>query len=209
MEARNKIMFPLIVSSSTTIMAFLSLLFAKSQALHDFGLFTSLSLAGTLFFVLTAVPYLLSPFEKKIVFPKDNYLDSLMETIEIKDQKSNKWMLLAIGIITTVLLFFAFEIQFENDLNKLNFYPKTLKKAELALQNINPDTEKRINMLVSNDVTDKAIEINREVYKKLLIIERKGLLKETSSLGVFLIPNNEQEERISTWNSGLVVVVSS
>jgi len=201
LKTRNEILLPLTASGLTTIIAFLSLLFADSKALHDFGLFTSLSLAGTLIFVLTVLPYILKPFEKTLNFSKTEGLDKLLDKIVINDGRPNKKLIWGIGLATVILLFFATNIKFEDDFNKLNFSTETLKKSERELQNLNPDIEKRINMLVTDASSETALENNFELKKELDKLMNEGYIRETNSLAIFLIPINVQKKRIEIWNA--------
>ena len=49
---------PMLIGCTTTVGAFLSLLFAKSEALHDFGLFAAFSLIGAMLFSIFVSPQL-------------------------------------------------------------------------------------------------------------------------------------------------------
>ena len=51
---------PMLIGCTTTVGAFLSLLFAKSEALHDFGLFAAFSLIGAMLFSIIVLPHLLA-----------------------------------------------------------------------------------------------------------------------------------------------------
>jgi predicted exporter len=61
----KNIAFPMTVGSITTVGAFMSLLFVKSEALRDFGLFSSLTLIGALLFVLLCLPVITKGRNKK------------------------------------------------------------------------------------------------------------------------------------------------
>ncbi|SMD32189.1 1-acyl-sn-glycerol-3-phosphate acyltransferases [Reichenbachiella faecimaris] len=200
-HTRNQILFPLSTSAVTTIMAFLSLLFAQSQALHDFGLLTSLSLAGTLFFVLMILPYLLKPFQAKFNFDRTNRLDQWMEKIDIQDQHVAKPMLWTIIMATILFAYFASDVEFEDDLNKLNFYPESLKKDERALQNIDPDLEKRLTIVANHADLKEAIQTNFLLDNKLKSDELASAIHSQASLALFLIPESEQQKRITRWNN--------
>ena len=51
-----------------------------------------------------------------------------MDRVEINDEKGNKWFFRGIILVTLVLLYFAYDIKFEDDLAKLNFYPERVKE---------------------------------------------------------------------------------
>ncbi|MGL1886410.1 MAG: 1-acyl-sn-glycerol-3-phosphate acyltransferase [Reichenbachiella sp.] len=199
-QTRKEIFFPLLISGTTTIVAFFSLVFAESKTLQDFGLFTSISLAGTLFFVLTGLPILLSIFEKNITFSKSNKLDEWLEKIKIGETSPSKTLLLSIFLLTGIFLYSGFDIQFEDDLQKINFYPEELKAREVALQNIDPNTETRLSVVASNEEGSTAEFANAEVFKVIKKLSSDHSIKELGTVAPILIPQETQLKRIQLWN---------
>ncbi|UXP30759.1 1-acyl-sn-glycerol-3-phosphate acyltransferase [Reichenbachiella agarivorans] len=198
--SRNDIMFPLLISGGTTIVAFMSLLFADSKALQDFGLFTSLSLMGTLFFILTGLPLILRPFEKKIQFPPINQLDKWVDKIKIGQSIPSFKSMAAFLLLTGVMLYFGMDVQFEDDLRKINYYPAELQKREVALQNINPETEQRITILSKNTIDHSTEWNNQLLFDQLRDLQQDGDVKSFFSLAPIMISTEEQAIRIQRWN---------
>ncbi|WP_242499198.1 MMPL family transporter [Flavobacterium sp. 140616W15] len=64
------ITMPVIMSSSTTAVAFLCLLFVKSDALNDLGIFAAVIVMASAFFSLLIVPHLYKPKENNSVHKK-------------------------------------------------------------------------------------------------------------------------------------------
>ena len=200
-ETRKQILLPLLVSGTTTIVAFLALTFAQSEVLHDFGLFTAFSLAGALVFVLAFLPTLLKPFEQKLNFKSSNKLDDWFEKINLEPQGRGKWMIPIILVLTVVFFFFASDVEFESDLNNINYYPEALKQAELKHQNINPDTEKRINFLVEGKDNNDAANKNLALYSYLNGHRQDFGISEINSLGLLLVSEDLQREKILKWKA--------
>jgi len=200
LETRNAILFPLGVSSLTTIAAFLSLTFAESKVLQDFGLFTSLSLLGTGLFVLGILPLLLRRVESTLKFSGPNPVDSFFDKIEIQDKQLSVWKLVLFFITTGILFYNALDIQFESDLSKLHYYPEELKARERSLQDIDPDTEGRLNILVGDSNLDTSILRNYHLYQKLEQQKDLGLVQESLGLGMLLIPKEVQTQKVARWN---------
>ncbi|SHK12881.1 1-acyl-sn-glycerol-3-phosphate acyltransferases [Reichenbachiella agariperforans] len=200
-KSRDETMFPLLISAGTTIVAFLSLLFADSKTLNDFGLFTSLSLAGTLFFILTALPLILRRFEKGIKFTKTNPLDRLFAKIKIGQSIPSKWSMFIFIGLTSWMLYMGIDVQFESDLRKINYYPDELQQREIALRNTHPTTEQHLTML-SVAADDHSPEWNNEqLADKLHELQNQNIIKSHFSLAPFLISKEKQQERIARWNS--------
>ncbi len=198
-DTRKQILLPLLASGTTTIVAFISLTFAKSKVLHDFGLFTTFSLIGALLFVLFFLPLLLQPFEKRIRFSNSNRLDDWFDKINLEPNNRSKWFITFIVLTTSMLTYFAFDIKFESDINNINFYPDYLKRAELEHQNINPDIEKRVYFLVDGDDNNDVALINTRLYKKLSSLRDTFNIKEINSLGLFVLSDEEQQQKINMW----------
>jgi len=199
-KTRNSIAFPLIISSVTTIIAFFSLTFANSEALRDFGLFTGLSLLFTLLFILFLLPHLIQLLGKKSMQSRSKKLDILVQKFSAEKIKQPRWMLLVILVATCFLAFFANDVAFENDLTKLNFYPEYLKKKEIAHQNINPDNEKRITIVVHGATENEAAERNRLLFKTLTASASEKKL-EVNSIGSFILPEKDIEQRSAAWKA--------
>ncbi|MCE7056473.1 methyltransferase domain-containing protein [Algoriphagus sp. AGSA1] len=199
-KTRNSIAFPLMISSITTIIAFFSLTFANSEALRDFGIFTGLSLLFTLLFILLLLPHLIQLMGGQVQKSGSERLDLLVEKFNSEGDKQPKWVLFVVLSATVFLAFRTNDVGFENDLSKLNFYPQELKKKEISHQNINPDREKRITVVSHGATENEAAEQNRLLFKTLTNHEGKNRL-EVSSIGSFLLPANEIEQKADAWTS--------
>ena len=55
-------------------------------------------------------------------------------------------------------------------------------------------------MLVSSITKDSSININRKVLHELNLLQKEGLIRESNSLGIFLISEKEQKEKLEEWN---------
>ena len=199
-KTRNSIAFPLIVSSFTTIIAFFSLTFANSEALRDFGTFTGLSLLFTLLFILLLFPHLIQILGKKNLREGSPKLDTLIEKFSSEQIKQPKWLLPFILLTTCFLGFFASEVAFENDLNKLNYYPDFLKQKEIIHQNINPDKEKRITIIAYGNTENDAAITNRALFDALT--EDSLLENQTvNSMATFLLSTDEIQTKSIAWEN--------
>jgi len=121
-ETLKDVSSPMLLGCATTVAAFFCLNFLHSEVLADFGTFAGLSLIGTAFFALLGLPHLatLAKF-KPMAEPKE------------KQPMAFKWKaLLFFSLIgATVFLWnFTDEVEFENDLNKINYFPEHLQKAQ-------------------------------------------------------------------------------
>lgn len=121
-ETLKDVSSPMLLGCATTVAAFFCLNFLHSEVLADFGTFAGLSLIGTAFFALLGLPHLASFAKFK---PHTEAAPS--EPLKFK------WKaLLFFSLIgATIFLWnFADEVEFENDLNKINYFPEHLQRAQ-------------------------------------------------------------------------------
>lgn len=120
-QTLREVAFPLVLGSATTVFALLALRFLHSEVLRDFGTFGALTLAFTALFVLVVMPHLA------------RLLPSEPEKEKHVGRKGRPLLLpgfLVILVVTAALWPFADEVQFEDDLNRINYFPEHLQRAQ-------------------------------------------------------------------------------
>jgi len=198
-QTRDQILTPLIISSLTTIIAFLSLLFAQSQALKDFGLFTGLSLLFTLLFIIIFLPGLIEGLRSKKSRYKSNNLDKLIARFDNEKPKKKPVLIILFSALSILFFYYSFDVQFEDNLNNLNYYPKELKQKEIAHQNINPDKEKRITVLATGKNLDEALSANYQLFKKVNSSQLSTKITEYNSIAPFIYDKETSTLKAKKW----------
>lgn len=184
---------PILMSSLTTATAFLCLLFVKSDALNDLGIFASLSVIVASVFALILVPLLYRVPEKEK--QRVTLLDRLAER---RFYKSN----LLVGIIVFLFvsgLFFFTRVKFNNDISKLNYEPEQLKKTEEKMKGISGDVGKAIYLVSYGKTIDEALLRNNNLYGKLKELKKNGQIENFSSIGGVVLSTNTQDYKIEQW----------
>src|SRR5690606_3783002 len=93
---------PILMSSLTTALAFMCLLFLESEALQDLGIFAAISVLGASVFALVFIPQVyLNPLAHKM---KNNILDS----VAAYPYHKNRVLLIGLGILLGIS-FFTFQ----------------------------------------------------------------------------------------------------
>lgn len=193
---------PMLIGCTTTVGAFLSLLFAKSEALHDFGLFASFSLIGAMLFSIMVLPQLLKVSFRKEV-PKDekeNHKALLIDKITSYRFDKNKIIVLSAFVLTILFCFFVGKVEFESDMNKMSFMTDDTRTAEKHLDEVNNFAARSVYVFTNGNSLDEAIDNNAEVSKQLESLKERGLIKKYSSVSSLLISQKEQLNRIEKWN---------
>lgn len=202
-ETLKDLTVPMLIGCATTVGAFLSLLFAKSEALHDFGLFASFSLIGAMLFSIMVLPQLLQLSFKKEKKQSEEHAfnSSVIDRITAYRFDNNKWIVVSSFLLTVLFSFFASHVQFESDMNKMSFMTDKTRLAEKHLDEVNHFAARSVYVFSSGNSLDEAIEHNFDVSQQLETLKKKGFIKKYASVSTLLISKKEQERRIQKWHA--------
>lgn len=209
---------PMLIGCTTTVGAFLSLLFAKSEALHDFGLFAAFSLIGAMLFSIIVLPHLLrfsfrkdaskavpssasgtveTEPEGKNDHPPKNWID------RITSYRYDKSKVIVISAFLLTLLFgwFARSVSFDSDMNRMSFMTDKVRAAEKHLDDVNHFAARSVYVFSNGATLNEALNNNQKVSAKLQELKVKGLIKKYSSVSALFMSEQEQQARIQRWNN--------
>ncbi|HEX9980499.1 MAG TPA: 1-acyl-sn-glycerol-3-phosphate acyltransferase [Flavobacterium sp.] len=188
---------PLILCGVTTAITFMCLLFVKSEALKDLGIFAALSVISTAVFSLLLIPLLYAPGTRKIYTPKLNLLDKLGD-----HQYHKNKILVIITVVVLLLSLFTFQnVGFNNDLSALNFVPAELRKAEMHLDSIGNAGARSIYLATYGSSHENVLKNNNLLFKTLESEKQTGSIVNFSSIGGIVLPENVQQQKIANWNN--------
>lgn len=186
---------PLLMSSSTTAVAFICLLFVNSDALQDLGIFAAIAVMFSALFSLLIIPQLYKPSKKEI---KES---SIIEKLAGFSFHSNK-ILLAISVVLIVISFFTYgRVTFDDDLSKINFIPKELQNAELKLETSTNKATKSLYLVSHASTLDSLLEINSKLQNDLVRNKKQLNILELTSVGKIVLSEKEQRLKIQNWNN--------
>jgi 1-acyl-sn-glycerol-3-phosphate acyltransferase len=189
------ITMPLVMSSTTTAVAFLCLLFVNSEALKDLGIFAAISVVVSAFFSLLLIPHLYKP--KSNTIPKENVLDKLAAF-----SFENNKILIGITTVVIIISFFTFgKVSFNNNLSELNFIPDEIKKTEEKLEKRTNLTSKSIYLAAYGNSIEEAIQNNSKLFDKLSLEKSENKIINFSSIGGIVLSKEAQTEKLQLWNS--------
>jgi 1-acyl-sn-glycerol-3-phosphate acyltransferase len=185
---------PMLLGCITTVSAFFSLMFLKSEALNDFGLFAGLSLVGTLLFSFIIMPHLF----KKETEVKNHH--TFFDKISNVQFHKNKWLVALLVISVIFLSLFAGKVEFEKDMRHLSYESPELEKWHHNLDRINHYTQQSVFVSVTSSSVDQAIIKNKKIHTEITDLSTEHPTLQYSGLGGILIPQEEQLRRIKLWN---------
>lgn len=190
------ITMPLIMSSSTTALAFLCLLFVNSEALIDLGIFAAISVIVSAFFSLLIIPHLYKP-KDDLSATKENILDKVAKFSFEKNK-----VLIGITCIIIIVSFFTFgKVTFNNNLSDLNFIPDDIKKTEEKLEKRTNLTSKSIYLAAYGNSIEEAIQNNSKLFDKLSHEKTENKIINFSSIGGIVLSKEAQEEKLKLWKA--------
>ena len=191
--------YPMTVGSTTTIGAFVGLMFTNSKILQDLGLFESLALLGTLLFCLIFMPHFLSPDKEQ----KHSLSMRLIERVASYDYSGNKLIVGAIAILTIVGLFFFNDVKFEADMNNLNYTGDAwLEKSKSNIEQlISPttDTLHHATIVVTGHTLNELARNGELLTQQAL--QTQGVRSITSLAPWFLQTDSAKQAKIQLWNN--------
>jgi len=195
----KELAFPMTVGSATTIGGFLCLQFVKAPVLRDLGLFAALSLIGAAIASLAILPHLI--FRKTSEIPAGNFSgDSFFDRM-LQKLQSNKFILWMFVLLTPVFLYFASDVQFENDMNKINYMSPQLKEAEQIINKATSYYQKSIFVVSKGKSLDEALARNEFVSPSIQQMKEKGVISDYAGVSSLILSQKEQLKRIALWKN--------
>ncbi|PIE48987.1 MAG: glycerol acyltransferase [Flavobacteriales bacterium] len=187
---------PIIMSSLTTAVAFLCLLFLQSDALADLGIFAAISVLASAFFALVLVPHL---YRVKTV--SKPFSGTFIDKIAAYPYHRNVGL---VGILLFLMLGSLFTyntVQFNNNLAALNYQSPQLLKTEKALNQLLNTQDKSIYVIAYANEKDSALAANLKVFEFLENAKTNHGIKNFNAVGNLLLPKAAQQERIDKWKA--------
>ncbi len=194
-ELYKDVAMPVLMSSLTTAVAFLCLVFVKSEALNDLGIFAAISVVGASIFALIFIPQVYRFSEKKSAPSK-----TLIDKISQIEFHKNKVLISIVVLVFIIGLFLFHKVGFTTDLNTMNYQPEELLAAEADLDRINNNKAKSIYLVSYGKNLNQALHTNNKLYKELGQKKTNGELINFSSIGGVVLSQEAQKEKIQLWN---------
>lgn len=188
---------PMTLGSTTTVVAFLGLQFANASVLRDIGLFAAFSLIGAALCTLVFLPH----FFKAGLFETNPRAEKYLKRFLNFTPTQRKWVVISILVITPGLYYFAGDVVFNNDMNRLNYMEDHLQYGQEKLNAINEFSLQSAYIVVTGESFQKALQTSERVQTVLQSAEKKGIADKYLSVSTLLISDSLQALRIRKWNA--------
>jgi len=190
---------PMLLGCTTTVAAFLALQFAKSEAMHDFGLFAGFSLIGAVLFSIIVLPHLLKKDKKRPDISTENK-SVWMEKVVAYQLHKNKIVLIVFGLLTLLFSYTARKVSFESDMMKVNYQPEKLVIAEQHLNALNKFSLRSVYVISNGSNANEALKAHEQAVVKLQQLKENRVVAKYSSVTSLLVSDSLQKTRIERWN---------
>lgn len=187
---------PTIMSSLTTSSAFLCLLYMSSEAMRDLGVFAAVAVFSSAVFALLVLPHFLPKKAPSTEGNKEAFLDKLAAYPIHK----NKWIKAFVLLATILFLFFYNKVQFEDDMNNINFMTPALKSADQNLQKMGGEALKSSYVVSTADNLEDALKRNEAATEQLEKLKQAGNIQNYTSVSKFILSKEAQAKKIDQWN---------
>ncbi|MEO6347118.1 MAG: MMPL family transporter [Aquaticitalea sp.] len=187
---------PILMSSLTTALAFLCLLFIDSQALQDLGLFAAVSVFGASVFALVFIPQVF-----KVETVKTERKTTIIDAISHYQFHRNKLLVVLILLLLIVSAFTYHHVSFNNDISKLNYEPQALKDAEKNLDYLTNEASKSLYIIAYGNTMETALVENDAIFKVLNKLETDRKIISFNSVGALVFSKKSQQQKITNWNT--------
>jgi len=184
---------PVLMSSLSTALAFLCLLFLNSQALQDLAIFAAVSVLGASVFALFFIPLAYS--NPNVENKRINILDRFARY----PFHEKKWLLATLGVFMIISAFTAGKVSFDRDISKLNYEPKESKQALKNLDKITDISAKSVYLATYGKSLETTLQVNDSIHKKLELLKDSGDISSFNSLAVLVRSEKEQRKKIARW----------
>ncbi|WBV54902.1 MMPL family transporter [Chryseobacterium daecheongense] len=193
-ELYKEITQPIILSSATTAVSFLCLVFVRSEALKDLGLFASIIVMLSSISALIIVPQLYNPKEKG-----EKASTNFIDRIGFYPYEKNKPLIIGCSLVIIACLFGFRHVGFNEDIGDLNYIPNDLKISEAKLQKLSDITSKSIYTISYGNSEEEALTRNTQLNHFLEKEKKEGKILSYNSLGNVVLSEKDQQKKIENW----------
>lgn len=191
---------PMTIGSFTTVGSFFALTLLQSQILNDFGWFAGLSLTGATVFTLVFLPHYVPGLSTENLVHDNNAATKTTVLAKPWIEKYAGVIFVLVILLTFFFFHFAKNVNFESDLNKVNFMNAKTLKAQHEIDLTQDDTSKLVFIAVTGNTEQQMLENNELVLQQLEAAKHDKWIQKFSSYSRFVPSQQLQVQKINQWN---------
>lgn len=183
---------PIFLAGTTTIGAFIGLLFTDSPLLRDFGLFASFAIVGTIIACLFFAPHFLKYESRKSSF-------AIIEKFNSIRFDRNNPLIVSLICITIVCIIMSNKVTFDSDITHIGYKSDDLiRSQQLYKEKVSGGLHSQFYAVKSANI-DSALMLNRRLAANCRSLQDMGLVSSFSQSYNLLVDSALQEARIKEW----------
>ena len=192
---------PMVMSSLTTSFAFFSLIFIRSSALQDLGIFAGVSVLASVFYTLVVMPHLVTLFstKEKSAPKKMNIVERVVSAIATYPFYKKKWAIILFVLLSAISLFTWKKVSFESNMLSLNYMPQNLERSQNGINAISNFTANNIYVAFHGDDLDDVLSKNEKLNVLLEKLEKDSVIYAFYSLNQVVPSPEVRQERLAEW----------
>lgn len=192
---------PLMLSCLITASSFLCLLFVKSEALQELGLFAALSVVCAALTALIVLPHFLKADQKNVALDKGGTNLTFVDRYTSYRFDKNRYLVLGIVFISVVCVFTSDKVRFESDMMKMNYISDELYQSQQNLNKVSSLPLNSIYVVSTGKTLEEALIHNEKIIGTIEALKEQGVVKKYSSPGTLLLSDSLQKIKIARWNN--------
>jgi 1-acyl-sn-glycerol-3-phosphate acyltransferase len=187
----------MLLSSLTTVVAFFSLLFTGSVALHDLGLFAGFSILFACLASLIILPQLLSPRNSHLV-ENDHTIVDTFTSFPFHKIKILNALIFTISVVSIV---FFRTPEFESNMEKMNYMSPELAASEKTVSALGDHTKRTVFLIATGKNADEALKNAERVIPRADSLKRIGSIGSYATPTILMSSRDERQKRVQKWQS--------
>ncbi|WPP48772.1 MMPL family transporter [Catalinimonas niigatensis] len=194
---------PMLMSSVTTACAFFALLFIRSEALADLGLFAGTSVIVSALYTLIVLPHFVvrkGNAEDKVSSSK-NIAERLVSKLAQYPFQQSRWAISLFIILSVVSCFTWKNYAFESDMLRLNYMPEKLAAYEKNLNKISTYSANGFYLISTGGDFWDALETGKKVKQKLKQLQQDSLIYNYITVNDIVPPASQQKKKLQAWKA--------
>ncbi|MCK5857171.1 MAG: MMPL family transporter [Bacteroidales bacterium] len=191
----SQVSVPILLSMSTTVVAFLALRLLHSEVLSDLGLFASLSIFFSAILSLTLFPILIKKSNAKRV-----ETSTILDKISSYEAYKNGKLMLIVVAISAVLFYVGGDIPFDSDMLKSNYISTKTDLAEQRINRVFGKANKDLFIISVAKNQNQVLEQNHYLNLVLDSLVNVGVINQYSTVNKLIKSEKEQHMALAIWD---------
>ncbi|MBO9700296.1 MAG: MMPL family transporter [Sporocytophaga sp.] len=192
---------PLLLSCLITASSFFCLMFVKSEALQDLGLFAAISCINAALIGLIVLPHFLKKKKVEEHKAEDHGSLSFVHKYTSYEFDRNPFIIGAIAVVSIICAYTYQLVEFESDMLKMNYVSDKLFVAQENLNKISSASSKSVYLVSSGKTLNEALASSEKVADQVEKLKEEGIVRKYTSVSKMLISDSLQKEKIKRWNN--------